>query len=129
MQRILSAVTGKAAEVTAAEGAATFKPVLMKSEHVARAYRLFRDAFVFTDRRLIFKIVHGVTGTKVEWHSLPYWAISHFSITTAGLSNQGAVLEIYLSGNDKPTISKTFSGRLDIHDVGRVLADYICAQP
>ena len=32
MQRILSAVTGKAAEVTAAEGAATFKPVLMKSE-------------------------------------------------------------------------------------------------
>ena len=123
---VLSELTGNAAEITPAEGTELFKKVLMEDEPVSRAYQLFRDAFAFTDRRLILKDVQGITGTKIEWHSVPYRSISHFSIETAGVNDWDAELKIYMSGNQTPTISKKFNRKLSIYEVGNVLAGHIC---
>ena len=123
---VLAALTGNAGEITPAEGTELFKQVLMPDEHVTRAYKLFRDAFAFTDRRLILKDVQGVTGKKIEWHSVPYRSISHFSVETAGMNDWDAELKIYVSGNPTPAISKTFNRKLSIYEVGGILAGHVC---
>ena len=123
---VLAALTGNAAEITSAEGTELFKQVLMEDEHVGRAYQLLRDAFAFTDRRLILKDVQGLTGKKIEWHSIPYRSISHFSIETAGVNDWDAELKIYVSGDQTPAISKKFNRKLSIYEVGNVLAGHIC---
>ncbi len=123
---VLAALTGNAAEITSAEGSELFKQVLMEDEHVGRAYQLLRDAFAFTDRRLILKDVQGLIGKKIEWHSIPYRSISHFSIETAGVNDWDAELKIYVSGDQTPAVSKKFNRKLSIYEVGNVLAGHIC---
>lgn len=122
---IVSKLLGNAHEITAEEGSQLFGPVLLPEEQVAQAYRLFRDAFVFTSWRLIFMDKQGLSGSKVEYHSLPYRSISHFSIETAGSFDLDAELKIFISGNANPTISKRFTRKLNIYDVGNVLSRYV----
>ena len=100
---LLAGLTGNAAEITPAEGTELFKQVLMEDEHVVRAYQLFRDAIAFTERRLILKDAQGVTGKKIEWHSVPYRSISHFAIETAGVNDWDAELKISSTGNSAST--------------------------
>ena len=122
---ILAAVTGNAGEISSEEGTELFGPVLMEGEKVERAYQLFRDAFAFTDKRLILKDVQGVTGKKIEWHSVPYRAISHFSIETAGVTDLDAELKLYVSGNPTPAFQKRFNRKLNIYEAEKVLADRV----
>ena len=124
---VLAALTGNAAEITPAEGTELFKQVLMEDEHVGRAYQLFAGMPSRShDRRLILKDVQGLTGKKIEWHSIPYRSISHFSIETAGVNDWDAELKIYVSGDQTPAISKKFNRKLSIYEVGNVLAGHIC---
>ena len=120
---IMAALTGNAAEITPEKGQELFAQVLGPDEHVLRAYELFRDAFVFTEQRLILKDVQGITGKKIGWHSVPYRAISHFAIETAGTNDWDAELKIYVSGNPEPAISKKFNKKLNIYEVGSVLSE------
>ena len=62
------------------------------------AYQLVRDVFIFTDRRLILVDKQGVTGRKVQYHSVPYKSITHFSVETAGTFDLDAELTIWISG-------------------------------
>ncbi len=80
----------------------------MENERVVHAYQLFRDAFAFPERRLILKDVQGLSGKKIEWHSVPYRSISHFLIEAADMNDWDAELKIYVSGNPTPAISKKF---------------------
>ena len=123
---LLAGLTGNAAEITPAEGTELFKQVLMEDEHVVRAYQLFRDAFAFTERRLILKDAQRLTGKKIEWHSVPYRSISHFAIETAGVNDWDAELKIYVSGNETPAITKKFNRKLSIYEVGNTLAGHVC---
>ena len=58
---------------------AEFSQVLAPGEQVEKAYVVIRDAMLFTNRRLILVDKQGLTGSKVEYHSLPYRSITHFS--------------------------------------------------
>ena len=86
-----------------------------------------RDLIVFTDKRLLLVDKQGITGKKIEYHSVPYKAISHFSIETAGRFDLDAELKIWISGAATPTISKQFRKDDSIYDVQRVLAT-VCAR-
>jgi hypothetical protein len=66
----------------------------------------------------------GLTGNKVEYHSLPYRNITHFSVETAGHFDLDAELKIWISGSPVP-IQKTFNKKLNIYDVQSVLAGYV----
>lgn len=101
-----------------------FGQLLAPGERIERAYRLVRDTFIFTDKRLILIDVQGLTGKKVESHSIPYKSITHFSIESAGVMDLEAELKIYISGNMTP-IEKTFSRNLNIYEVQAVLAAYV----
>lgn len=80
--------------------------------------------FVFTNKRLILVDKQGVTGKKIEYHSIPYKSITHFSIETAGSFDLDAEFKIWLSGMLQP-IQKQFNKSLNIYDLQSVLASYV----
>lgn len=121
---LFDAVLGNASEVKIEDIQKDFARLLAPNEQIEKAYRLIRDMFVFTDKRLILMDVQGMTGKKIEYHSIPYRSVIHFSIETAGTFDLDAELKIWLSGNPAP-IQKTFNKSLDIYALQAVLAGYV----
>jgi hypothetical protein len=80
--------------------------------------------FIFTNKRLILVDKQGLTGKKVEYHSIPYRNITHFSIETAGNFDLDAELKIWISGNALP-LQKQFNKNLNIYELQSVLAEYV----
>jgi len=97
---------------------------LAPSERIERTYKLIRDLFIFTNKRLILVDKQGITGKKVEYHSIPYRSITHFSIETAGHLDLEAELKIWISGNALP-LQKQFNKSLNIYELQSVLAEYV----
>lgn len=121
---LLDGMMGNASEIEVSEIQEDFSQVLSESERIEKAYRLIRDLFVFTNKRLILVDKQGLTGNKVEYHSLPYKSIIHFSVETAGHFDLDAELKIWISGNPVP-IQKRFNKNLNIYEVQSVLAGYV----
>lgn len=120
---ILNALMGNADAVDAGRIQTEFAQVLIDGERVEHAYKLIRDLVVFTNERLILIDKQGVTGKKVELHSIPYSKITHFSVETAGTLDLESELKIAVSGGAH--FSKTFGRGVDINDVQRVLATHV----
>lgn len=121
---LFDGLLGNASEVTVEEVQKEFSNILCSSENVERAYKLIRDMFIFTNKRLILVDKQGVTGKKIEYHSIPYKSITHFSIETAGNFDLDAELKIWISGTQMP-IEKQFNKNLNIYELQSVLAEYI----
>jgi hypothetical protein len=122
---ILDGLMGNSSTVSKDEVSKSLKEVLFPGEEVQQAYKLIRDLIVFTGNRLILVDKQGMTGKKVEYHSIPYKSITHFSTETAGTFDMDAELKIWLSGADMPII-KTFKKGNSIEDVQKLLAYYVC---
>ena len=120
---LLDGLMGHASKMAPDEIAKEFAPVRAPGERVEHAYRLIRDFFVFTDRRLILVDKQGMTGKKVEYHSIPYRAVTQFSVETAGHFDLDAELKIWVSGHDTP-ISKQFGKGVDVYEVQALLASF-----
>jgi len=121
---LLSGLMGNASEVDAAKLQTEFAQVLTEGERIEKAFQLIRDMFVFTDKRLIFVNRQGLTGSKVEYQSIPYRSITRFSIETAGTFDLDAELKIWLTGNPTP-VQLQFNKKLSIYAVQSVLAGYV----
>jgi hypothetical protein len=98
--------------------------LLAQGEQVQAAYHLVRDAFLFTDGRLIRVDKQGMTGRKIEYHTIPYKSITHFSVETAGTFDLDAELKIWLSGSAMP-IAKQFGKGVDVYEVQALLSHYV----
>lgn len=120
----LDGLMGNASEVNVSQIQKEFGKILANSETVERAYKLVRDLFIFTNKRLILIDKQGLTGRKMEFHSIPYRSITHFSIETAGNFDLDAELKIWVSGNHVP-IEKQFNKSLNIYELQSVLAEYV----
>lgn len=101
-----------------------YAKLLANGESIQQAYEIFRDLFIFTDKRLILVDKQGITGKKTQYHSIPYKSIRHFSIKTAGHFDLDAELKIYVAGMDMP-ISKKFDKSLGIYQLQAILAEYV----
>ena len=123
----LDGLMGNASTISKEEATQELEQILAAGEEVDVAFKLVRDLIVFTDKRLLLVDKQGITGKKIEYHSVPYKAISHFSIETAGRFDLDAELKIWISGTATPTISKQFRKDDSIYDVQRVLAT-VCAR-
>lgn len=115
---------GNATEVNVADIQQDLKEILTPNEKVEHAYRVIRDTFTFTNKRLILVDKQGVTGKKTEYVSIPYKSITSFSIETAGTFDLDAELKIWISGQPLP-ISKQFNKTTNIYAVQTVLATYV----
>jgi hypothetical protein len=121
---LLDGVLGNASKIDPEKIQQEFQRILAPGERVEHAYQLIRDYFVFTDKRLVLVDKQGVTGSKVEYHSIPYKSITHFSIETGGHFDLDAELKIWISSTAAP-FQKQFNKRLSIYEVQAVLASYV----
>jgi len=115
---------GNATEINAKELQKDLDATIVEGETVVKAFKIFRDLFIFTDKRLLLIDKQGLTGKKAEYHSIPYKSISHFSVETAGTFDMDAEMKIYISGNPTP-IEREFKRGTDIVGVQKVLAGFI----
>ena len=99
---LLDGMLGNAAKIDPAKIQQEFSQILAKGEVVEHAYQLIRDYFVFTDKRLVLVDKQGMTGSKIDYHSIPYKSITHFSVETGGTFDLDAELKIWISGTAAP---------------------------
>jgi hypothetical protein len=121
---LLDGIMGNASRIDPRAAGQEYGRLLSHGEQVHAAYQLVRDALLFTDRRLILVDKQGVTGRKVEYHSVPYRSITHFSVETAGTFDLDAELKIWLSGAHEP-IAKQFGKSVDVYEVQALLTGFV----
>jgi len=121
---LLDGMLGNASKIDADKIQTEFAQILAPGERVEHAYQLIRDYFVFTDKRLVLVDKQGITGSKVDYHSVPYKSITHFSVETGGTFDLDAELKIWISGIANP-VQKQFNKKLSIYEVQSVLASYV----
>ena len=121
---LLDGILGNASKIDASAIQQEFAQILAPDERIEHAYQLIRDYFVFTDKRLVLVDKQGLTGSKIDYHSIPYRSITHFSIETGGTLDLDAELKIWISGTAMP-VQKRFSKKLSIYEVQSVLASYV----
>jgi hypothetical protein len=102
MMGLLDVLMGNASETDAATVNDELAPILGEAETVVGAYKLVRDLIVLTTGRLILIDKQGVTGRKVNYHSIPYRAITQFIVETAGHFDTDSELKIWVSGQETP---------------------------
>jgi hypothetical protein len=121
---LFDALMNNASEVKLEDVRKEMGHILAPAETIEKAYKLIRDMFIFTSKRLILIDKQGLTGKKIEVHSYPYKSITHFSIETAGTFDLDAELKIWISGAALP-VSKKFNKSLNIYELQSVLAEYV----
>ena len=121
---MLNAIFGNASEIDAKGVQKDLESILVDGESVVKGFRIVRDLFIFTDKRLILIDKQGLTGKKAEYHSIPYKSISHFTVETAGTFDLDAEMKIYISGNMTPFV-REFKRGADIVGVQKTLASLI----
>jgi hypothetical protein len=121
---LLDGMLGNASKIDPDKVQQEFARVLLPDERVEHAYQVLRDYFVFTDKRLVLVDRQGMSGAKIEYHSIPYRSITHFSVESGGAFDLDAELKIWISGMPAP-LQKQFNRRLNIYEVQSVLASYV----
>lgn len=122
---LLSAILGNAGTISQAELTKQYGQLLTEGEEIELGFKLIRDTFIFTSKRLILVDKQGLTGSKTEYKSIAYKSISKFSIETAGTFDLEAELKIWVSSEVQPSITKQFNKSVNVYDVQKVLAHHI----
>jgi len=121
---ILARILGNAGVVAADKLSSDYGQLLADGESIEIGFRVFRDTFIFTDKRLILVNIQGLTGKKAEYLSIPYSKITRFSIETAGHFDLDAELKLWI-GSDQTPLEKKFNRKVSIYDVQSVLARHV----
>jgi len=121
---LLDGILGNASKVEPKKLQEEFAELFTSRETIEHAYKLVRDLFLFTNKRLLLIDKQGITGNKIEYHSIPYTKITHYSVETAGHFDRDAELVIWISGMSQP-IRKEFSKKVNIYDVQALLTSYV----
>ena len=65
-------ITGNAGVVDESELQDKFGRLLTEGETFQAGFRVVRDTFIFTDKRMIIVDVQGMRGKKQEYQTIPY---------------------------------------------------------
>ncbi|MGZ2371425.1 PH domain-containing protein [Ancylomarina sp. YFZ004] len=122
---LLSAIIGNAGEVSQEELLKKYNQLLIDGETIELGFKLIRDTFIFTTKRLILIDKQGITGSKTEYKSISYKSISRFSVETNGTFDLDAELKIWVSSELEPSIRKQFNKSVNVYDVQKILASHV----
>ena len=122
---LLSGLLGNASVMDNNEVQKQFEKIFIQNEKVEAGFKIIRDDFIFTDRRLVLIDKQGLTGRKVEYLSIAYKSISKFSVETAGTFDLDAELKIWVSSEKLPSVSKKFNKSVDVYEVQKILASFV----
>lgn len=121
---IVNTIFGNVSEMDNNAIQSEFEGLLCEGESIQKAYKLIRDKWVFTDKRLIIQDVQGMTGKKKEYLSIPYKSVERFSIETAGTFDMDSEMKIWIRGCSQP-VEQQFGRNSNIMEIQRTLARYI----
>lgn len=122
---LFSALLGNAGAVDQEVLIKDYGKLLIEGESIELGFKLIRDTFIFTTKRLILIEKQGITGSKIEYKSIIYKSISRFSVETAGTFDLEAELKIWVSSETNPSIVKQFNKAVNVYDVQNVLAFHV----
>lgn len=122
---LFSAILGNAGAVSQEELVKKYGQLLIENEEIELGFKIIRDTFIFTSKRLILVDVQGITGSKTEYKSITYKSISRFSVETSGTFDLDAELKIWISSEAQPSIKKQFNKSVNVYEVQKVLAHHI----
>ena len=120
---LFNSILGNASQVNIDEIKAQFENVLVENENIEAAFSLFRDKMVFTNKRIIFLDKQNVTGSKKEYLSVPYQAVSVFSVESAGTFDADAEIKLWV--RELGQITKKVGKSTDTMQIQKILASYI----
>lgn len=123
---LLSGLLGNASEIDGDRLDHLLESVLVPGEQVAKAYKLVRDLFVFTTRRLIVVDKQGVTGKKVALLTIPYARITKFAKESAGHFDLDAELKVWV-GSDPEPVCIDFGRNGSADEAYRFLSEHVLA--
>ncbi len=118
---LIGKLLGHASDLTPDQARQELDGILLPDEPVQVAFKVVRDLFVFTDRRLILVDKQGFTGRKVEYLVVPYRAITAYSIENAGTFDMDSELRLWISGRQEP-IQKTLKSGANIRGIQAAIA-------
>lgn len=121
---LFNAILGNASEVNIENVSREFEPILIDGEVIEKAYKLIRDMFIFTNKRLIL-VEKQLVGTKVDYMSIPYFNIKKFSKESAGIMDLDAELKIWLKGEELPICKQFGKAGNNINEVYKILSQHI----
>ena len=121
---LFASLMGNAGVVSQEDLTKDFGMILTEGEVMELGFKLIRDTFIFTSKRLILVDIQGLTGSKTEYLSIGYRSISRFSIETAGHFDLDAELKIWIASETNPSIVKRFNRSVNVYDVQKVLAHH-----
>lgn len=121
---IFNAILGNASEVTIESLSKEFEPLLIDGEVIEKGYKLVRDVFIFTNKRLILA-EKQLVGTKVDYLSIPYHAIKKFSKESAGILDLDAELKIWIANEDTPIVKHFGKSGNNINEVYKILSRHV----
>ena len=121
---LFNAILGNASEASTEDVSKEFGPLLIEGENIEKAFKLIKDMFVFTNKRLILA-EKQLVGTKVDYLSIPYSSIKKFSKESAGILDLDAELKIWLNHDDQPIKKQGGKGGDNINEVYQMLSKHI----
>ncbi len=121
---ILSGMLGNAGVVKSGELQEEYGQLLTAGEIIDAGFKVIRDTFIFTNKRLLLINIQGLTGKKTEYLSIPYSKITKFSIETSGHFDLDAELKLWI-GSDLEPIEKKFNKKVNIYDLQKILATHV----
>lgn len=96
---------------------------LIDGETVFAAFKSVRDQLIFTNKRIIAANVQGLTGSKIDYTSIPYSKIQTFSVETAGTLDRDCEIEIYISAIGK--VKFEIKGNFDVVAFNKLISGYV----
>ena len=120
---LFSSLLGNVSEIPATEAQSDLQPILVPGETVVRAFHLFRDQLILTNRRLL-TIDKELVGTKRKVLSVPYSSIKKFWKESAGVFDLDAELYVQLTGEEHP-MKWQFSKGANINEVYQTLSQLV----
>jgi len=121
---LFNAILGNASEVNIENISKEFEPILIPGESIEKAFKMVKDMFIFTNKRLIL-VEKQLVGSKVDYLSIPYNNIQKFSKESAGILDLDAELKIWLKSEDQPIKKQFGKGGNNINEVYRILSQHI----
>lgn len=117
-----SRILGNAGEIDVSKLQSDYGALIVGGESIQAGFKVIRDTFIFTNKRLIIVDVQGMTGRKREYLSIPYNKITRYSIETAGHLDLDAELKLWI-GSDSTPLEKKFNNKVNIYTVQKILAE------
>lgn len=122
---LLSGLIGNATQMEISDLEKKLEKIILADEEIEKGYNVIRDYFVFTDKRLILVDKQGISGKKIEYHSIPYRNIRHFSIESAGTFDTDSELKIWVAGLSEAVVKKFSRKDSNVFAVQKTLAKHI----